>query len=103
MLRYPRDPSKHFIKRIVGLEGETISLRDGIVFVDGRRIEERFIAPDGRSRDSWGPARVPDRHYFVWAIAGTTALTAGTGASCHVSTSSGVSDTAGGRCGGAAA
>jgi signal peptidase I len=36
VFRYPRDPSRDFIKRIVGLPGETVEIRDGEVYIDGQ-------------------------------------------------------------------
>jgi signal peptidase I len=36
VFRYPRDPSRDFIKRIVGLPGETVEIRNGEVFIDGQ-------------------------------------------------------------------
>ena len=54
-----------FVKRIVGLPGEVVSERRGIVFVDSHRLVKPYV--DGSRRDtlthSWG--RVPADHYFV--------------------------------------
>jgi signal peptidase I len=41
---YPLDPSKSFIKRVVGLPGETVAIRDGRVYVDGREMREPTTA-----------------------------------------------------------
>lgn len=62
---YPRDPSVSFIKRVVGLPGETVELRSGTLYVDGRRIEESYIDPAFREFDSSPPVQVPPGHYFV--------------------------------------
>jgi signal peptidase I len=40
VFHYPRDPSRDFIKRVVGLPGETIEVRDGRVIVNGQTLSE---------------------------------------------------------------
>jgi signal peptidase I len=64
---YPDDRSRSFLKRVVGLPGETVEVRGPDVLVDGRRLEEpyanRWREPD--ATDDWGPAVVPARHLFV--------------------------------------
>jgi signal peptidase I len=62
---YPRDPSVSFIKRVVGLPGETVELRSGTLYVDGRRIEESYIDPVFQEFDSSPPVEVPPGHYYV--------------------------------------
>ena len=52
------------IKRIIGLPGETISARDGTVVIDGRRLEEPYLADDVATLD-FGPVFVPAGHVFV--------------------------------------
>src|ERR1700684_1930602 len=43
VFRYPRDPSKSFIKRVIGLAGDHIQIDGGRVFVNGKRIEEQYV------------------------------------------------------------
>lgn len=50
------------IKRIVGLPGETLELRDGAVHIDGRRLDEPYARAD---RSDFGPAEIPAGHYFM--------------------------------------
>ena len=62
---YPRDPSVSFIKRVVALPGDTVELRRGTLYVNGRRVEERYLAPGFRDDDSQQPVEVEKGHYFV--------------------------------------
>jgi len=52
-----------FIKRVIGLPGETVEVKGGRVFVNGRPLEEDYIAakPDYQ----WGPEVVPEAAYLV--------------------------------------
>lgn len=62
---YPRDPSVSFIKRVVGLPGETVELRSGTLYIDGRRFDEEYLEPVFREFDSSPPVEVPPGHYYV--------------------------------------
>jgi signal peptidase I len=54
-----------FIKRLVGLPGEVVSMRHGVVFIDGDRLSEPYVAPDLRGDADGTWSRVPSGHYFV--------------------------------------
>src|ERR1700676_3156593 len=43
VFRYPRDPSKSYIKRVIGMAGDRIRIDGGQVFVNGKRIEEQYV------------------------------------------------------------
>ncbi len=62
---YPLDRSKSFIKRVVGLPGETVEIRQGRVLVDGTRLEESYVPPRYADSSNYGPIRVPEDAYFV--------------------------------------
>lgn len=65
---YPKDRSKDFIKRVVAVGGQTIEVREGDVYLDGKRWEDPHRAPDhGRRgpKDNYGPFRVPAGNVFV--------------------------------------
>ena len=51
-----------FIKRIVGLPGETIEIRDGQVYIDGKRLDEHYASP---STAHLAPTPIPEKHYFL--------------------------------------
>src|SRR6185436_14867514 len=42
---YPRDPSVSFIKRVVGLPGDSVEVRRGVVYVNGLRVQEDYVHP----------------------------------------------------------
>jgi signal peptidase I len=91
---YPRDLTKNFVKRLVGMPGDTVEMHDGVLYRDGRRIPEGYIehsdqdfdSPEDEffwqrdylvrrpgvvdnayhpSRNNWGPLVVPEKSYFV--------------------------------------
>lgn len=62
---YPLDRSKSFIKRVIGLPGETVEIRHGRVYVNGTLIEEPYVPPQYADSSNYGPVRVPANHYFV--------------------------------------
>ncbi len=61
---YPgRKESDNFVKRVIGLPGDTIWLANGVTYVNTVPISEPYVAnPDVRS---YGPYTVPEGHYFV--------------------------------------
>jgi signal peptidase I len=80
VFEFPKDPSKKFVQRIIGLPGETIEIRDKALFINGAPIEENYtiyadprILPAGQGifpldampRDNFGPITVPEDHLFV--------------------------------------
>jgi signal peptidase I len=79
VFRHPNDPAVDYVKRVIGLPGETIHIRDKVVHVDGRPAPEPYVlhrdpnvypfdpelVEPYRSRDQFGPYRVPPGSYFV--------------------------------------
>ncbi len=60
----PEDaPERDFIKRIIGLPGETVEVRDCTVFIDGLPLDEPYIKE--KPGYTYGPETVPPDHYFV--------------------------------------
>ena len=64
-LRYPKNPAKSFVMRIVGLPGESVSIADGIVSIDGRPIPEPYLLDAGRSHEDLRQVRLGADEYFV--------------------------------------
>lgn len=67
---YPKDPSVDFIKRIVGVPGDVIEVRNKQLYRNNEPVREgfiRFTDPDNilGVRDNYGPVTVPEGHYFM--------------------------------------
>ena len=62
---YPLDRSKSFIKRVIGLPGETVEIRQGLVYVNGHTLAEPYVPPQYEDMSDFGPIRVPMDSYFV--------------------------------------
>ena len=63
---YPNDPSKSYIKRVIGLPGETVEVREGTVFINGAVLEEKYLDPgENASSASQGSVQVKLNYYFV--------------------------------------
>src|SRR5688572_27525470 len=77
VFKYPEDPNRDFVKRAIGLPGETVELRNRVVYIDGKPLEEsyvRFLFPDAGATDritdfdvrrNYGPGTLPTDHHFV--------------------------------------
>ncbi|MGQ0556104.1 MAG: signal peptidase I [Nitrospiraceae bacterium] len=74
VFRFPEDEEKDFIKRIVGLPGDTVQLKNKVVLVNGQPLDDKAFTQridpgviDGtiNPRDNFGPVTVPDGSYFV--------------------------------------
>jgi len=62
---YPRDKSKSFIKRVLGVPGDEVEIRDGSVFVNGVKVEEPYLKPEYQDHRSFRKVVVPKDQYFV--------------------------------------
>jgi len=62
---YPLDRSKSFIKRVIALPGETVTIRQGVVTVNGTVVPEPYVPPQYEDVSDYGPQRVPADSYFV--------------------------------------
>ena len=86
VFKYPEEPERDFIKRVIGLPGDRIELRQKRVYLNGKRLDEPYVyylenppaLPEGDSpsnvhstglsadpRETYGPVTVPPGHYFV--------------------------------------
>jgi signal peptidase I len=77
VFRYPEDPSRDFIKRCVAVAGQTVEIRDKVLYVDGKAREEPYVVHkdpriiqrettrETNQRDNFGPYVVPQGHLFM--------------------------------------
>jgi len=65
VFRYPRDPRKSFIKRVVGLPGEMVEIRRGVVYINRVPLREEYLVSTGQDSDSLSPQLLSPDHYFV--------------------------------------
>ncbi len=73
VFRYPDDPSRDFIKRCVAVEGQTIEIRDKVLYVEGKaqsepyivHTDDRILPKEISARDNFGPTVVPKGHIFM--------------------------------------
>jgi signal peptidase I len=65
MLYYPEDPTKSFVKRVIGEEGDTLRSVNGRVYRNDVLLNDDFIPEEYRDDDTWGPEIVRRGYYFV--------------------------------------
>lgn len=63
IFKYPDDESVNYVKRVIGLPGETVLIEDGEVYIDGKVIEEPYLHTV--TLGYYGPYTVPEGSYFV--------------------------------------
>ncbi len=62
---FPGDPTKSYIKRVVGTPGDTIEVSDGTVLLNGQPLAEAYVPPEYRDHVSVAPTRIPAGQYYV--------------------------------------
>ena len=63
VFRFPRDPTKDFVKRVIGLPGEQVEIRQGKVYIDGAPLDEPYITR--KDKFNMDPMLLGEREYFV--------------------------------------
>ena len=64
------DTRKEYVKRVIGLPGDTLEVRSGVLYVNGEAYEEPFLSPErivnySLPQYDFGPIEVPEGSYFV--------------------------------------
>src|SRR5712691_3663562 len=79
VFRYPLQPDTDFVKRVIGMPGDTLEIRNKVVSINGKALDEPYVIHEDnqvfpaqpalpepyRSRDQFGPYTVPDGQYFA--------------------------------------
>ncbi len=75
VFKYPVEPDRDFIKRVIGLPGETLEVKRKVVYINGKPLTEPYVhfirplSPEGAEsldvRDDFGPVTVPPDQYFM--------------------------------------
>lgn len=74
VFRFPKDESKDFIKRVIGIPGDTIEIKEKTLYLNGVKQDESYINEISNDepllrmipgRDNFGPVTVPENAYFV--------------------------------------
>lgn len=65
VFRYPRDPRKSFIKRVIGVPGDEVRISSGHVYLNGKPIEEDYVPAEFLDSRSYPLTVIPPGSYFV--------------------------------------
>jgi len=65
VFRYPRDPSKSFIKRVIAIAGDRVRIDNGQVYVNNEALDEEYVPTDYADARSYPEIVIPPNSYFV--------------------------------------
>ncbi|MTI79871.1 MAG: signal peptidase I [Firmicutes bacterium] len=64
VFKYPRDPSRNFVKRLIGEPGDVVELRNSNLYINGELVPEDYL-PAGIRYGDYGPIKIPQDKYLM--------------------------------------
>ncbi|MDD3652826.1 MAG: signal peptidase I [Desulfotomaculaceae bacterium] len=64
VFKYPLDPKRNFVKRLIAVGGETVVIRNSQLYINNQLVTEEYL-PQGLRFDDFGPEKVPAGTYFM--------------------------------------
>lgn len=64
VFKFPLDPSRNFVKRLIAVGGDTIEIKDSVLYINNEPVQEDYL-PKGLKFEDFGPRTVPENHYFM--------------------------------------
>ncbi|MCL6634947.1 MAG: signal peptidase I [Peptococcaceae bacterium] len=64
VFKYPRDPKRNFVKRLIAVGGETVAIKNSRLYINGQPVAEDYL-PKGLRFADYGPVEVPPGTYFM--------------------------------------
>lgn len=63
---FPDNPDKSYVKRVIGLPGETVEMKNGVVYINGEEMHEDYLDPEhNQTLTNFTPHKVKEHYYFV--------------------------------------
>ena len=65
VFRFPLDPRKSYIKRVAGLPGDSVEIKQGRLSINNQPVDEPYLLPEYGDRSTYPPVKVQPNHYYV--------------------------------------
>lgn len=64
VFKFPLDPSRNFVKRLIATGGDTVEIKDSVLYINNKPVQENYL-PSGLKFQDYGPKKVPEGYYFM--------------------------------------
>jgi len=65
VFKYPLDPKRNFVKRLIAVGGETVAVKNSVLYINGQPVPEDYLPKGLRINENYGPVEVPNGSYFM--------------------------------------